>query len=494
MEYEEMKLIKQSEKSTVHLVREKQGNQLFIRKILKGQHPIYLTLQNCPHPYLPKLYEIAMSDESTTLIEEYIEGQSLGSAELSEKQLLAVIRELCSVLEFLHEKDIIHRDIKPSNLILAKDGHIRLIDFDAARMPKEDLEQDTKLLGTRGYAPPEQYGFAQTDARADIYALGVTLKQLLGDKAQKPRYRRIIQKCTNLNPDKRYQSARQVKRAFYRRKYRALYGCTAILLLALFCFGGTILYQATLKEDLLSESGELVVLPAPDNPHWNGETGIAIWGNVPESGVGDGEVAYHWRLYRKDTATPPDPDRDAWDLEGDMRGNGAINPKTSTYELNIATDLWENGFYYFSVSADGDGVNYASSPYVISDAFEYTGEFAPTLPAPTGLEWKMFETDRGREYYATFSNLDDYEDTDSFNVWVYDKDGNYVMNNIWTKEGIMSVGYNGIRIRQEYLTDLDGAYRFVIEAYSSRPNKYKSYLMPDPVPEECYSPWYYRYK
>ena len=155
MEYEEMKLIKQSEKSTVHLVREKQGNQLFIRKILKGQHPIYLTLQNCPHPYLPKLYEIAMSDESTTLIEEYIEGQSLGSAELSEKQLLAVIRELCSVLEFLHEKDIIHRDIKPSNLILAKDGHIRLIDFDAARMPKEDLEQDTKLLGTRGYAPPE---------------------------------------------------------------------------------------------------------------------------------------------------------------------------------------------------------------------------------------------------------------------------------------------------------------------------------------------------
>lgn len=492
MEYEELRLIKQSEKNTVHLVQEKAGNQIFIRKILKGQHNIYLTLQNCQHPYLPKLYEVAMSDDTTTLIEEYVEGQSLGSAELSEKQLLSAVRELCFVLEFLHGKGIIHRDIKPSNIILAKDGHIRLIDFDAARMLKDGLEQDTKLLGTRGYAPPEQYGFAQTDARADIYALGVTLKQLLGDKAQKPRYRRIIQKCTNLNPDNRYQSARQVKMALSYGKSIALCGFAAILLLVLLCLGGNILHRSALNKDV-SDSGELVVLPAPDNPHWEGETGIAVWGNVPESGIGDGEVAYHWRLYRRDTEIPPNPDKDKWDLEGDMRGNGAINPETSTYELNIATDLWENGFYYFAVSADGDGVNYASSPYVISDAFEYTGEDAPMLPAPTGLEWKMFETDKGRQYYATWSNLDDYEDTDSFNVCVYDKDGNYVMNNIWTKKGIMSVGYNGIRVNREFLTDLDGAYRFTVEAYSSRPNEYKSYLMPDPVPEECYSPWYYRY-
>ncbi len=492
MEYEELRLIKQSEKNTVHLVREKAGNQIFIRKILKGQHNIYLTLQNCQHPYLPKLHEVAMSDDTTTLIEEYVEGQSLGSAELSEKQLLSAVRELCFVLEFLHGKGIIHRDIKPSNIILAKDGHIRLIDFDAARMLKDGLEQDTKLLGTRGYAPPEQYGFAQTDARADIYALGVTLKQLLGDKAQKPRYRRIIQKCTNLNPDNRYQSARQVKMALSYGKSIALCGFAAILLLVLLCLGGNILHRSAMNKDV-SDSGELVVLPAPDNPHWEGETGIAVWGNVPESGIGDGEVAYHWRLYRRDTEIPPNPDKDKWDLEGDMRGNGAINPETSTYELNIATDLWENGFYYFAVSADGDGVNYASSPYVISDAFEYTGEDAPMLPAPTGLEWKMFETDKGRQYYATWSNLDDYEDTDSFNVCVYDKDGNYVMNNIWTKKGIMSVGYNGIRVNREFLTDLDGAYRFTVEAYSSRPNEYKSYLMPDPVPEECYSPWYYRY-
>lgn len=245
---------------------------------------------------------------------------------------------------------------------------------------------------------------------------------------------------------------------------------------------------------MLSAGGELAVLSAPDNPHWDGETGTLVWGNVPESGIGDGEVAYLYRLYRRDTATPPDPEKDMWDLEAGVRGNGMIDSATSTCSVNISSKLTENGFYYFAVSANGDGVDYADSPYVLSDTyFEYTGESAPTLPAPTGLEWKIFETDEGRQYYATWSNLEDYADADSFNVTVYDKDGNYVMNNIWTKESVVSVGLNGIRVRREFLTDLDGAYRFTVEVYTSRPNEYKSYLISDPVPEECYSPWYYRY-
>lgn len=213
MEYEEIGLLKQSGKSTVLLVREMDGERLFVQKILKGRHEIYSELLNCPHPYLPKLSEVLISDDATTIIEEYIEGQSLGVAGLSEKQLRTAVKEICSVLEFLHGKGIIHRDIKPSNILFAKDGHIRLIDFDAARKGKDALEQDTRLLGTRGYAPPEQYGFAQTDTRADIYSLGVTLGQLFGTKAKKYRYKKIIKKCTDLNPDKRYQSAKQVQRA-----------------------------------------------------------------------------------------------------------------------------------------------------------------------------------------------------------------------------------------------------------------------------------------
>ena len=203
MEYEEIKLLKESRKSTVWMIREKGGEQVYIRKKLTGRHEVYRILQDCCHPCLPKLYEVTVSDDCTTVIEEYIEGQVSSAVELSGKQFRQVIRELCSVLEFLHGKGVIHRDIKPSNILLAADGHVRLIDFDASRMPRDGVEQDTMLLGTRGFAPPEQYGFAQTDERADIYALGVTLELLLG-KHGRPRYKRVIQKCRKLDPDKRY--------------------------------------------------------------------------------------------------------------------------------------------------------------------------------------------------------------------------------------------------------------------------------------------------
>ena len=223
MEYEIIKQLKQSEKSIVQLVREKDGEQIFIRKILRGYQPIYLLLQICEHPGLTKLYDVVMSDDTTTIIEEYIEGEPLGNSELSKQQFLNIVRELCSVLEYLHGKGIIHRDIKPSNIILSEDGHIRLIDFDAARMPKADHKQDTRLLGTRGYAPPEQYGFEQTDVRTDIYALGITLNRILGDNIRKTRYQGIIRKCTKLDPDRRYQSVREVKKAFFRRERYVLY-------------------------------------------------------------------------------------------------------------------------------------------------------------------------------------------------------------------------------------------------------------------------------
>lgn len=488
MEYEEIKVLKQSPKSKVQLVRQKDGEQFFIRKILKGRHPVYAALQNCKHPFLPRLYDVSISESDTTVIEEYIDGRPLGSMELSEKQLLGAMKELCSVLEYLHGKNIIHRDIKPSNIILAEDEHIRLIDFDAARMFKDDLEQDTRRLGTRGYAPPEQYGFAQTDARTDIYALGVTMKQLLGDKAGKFRYRRMIQKCTNLNPDERYRSIGQVKRAFSYGKYNVLYG--SIVLLLFIGLWISIPHQPAGYEDVQSESAGLTVLPAPDNPRWDGETGIALWGNVPESGNEEDGVEYHWKLYRSDTASPPDFEKDVCEMESNMRGHVG---DAEIYDLNLSPELGGNGFYYFAVCAVGDGVNYADSPYVISDAFAYTGESALPLPEPTGLEWRTMEGETQRHYFAAWSNMDDYDDKDCFDVVVYDKSGNYIMNNMVTKETIMYWGWpDGIRIRGEFLSGKDEAYRFVVKVYSSRPNEYRSTTLPEPIPEECYSPWLYR--
>lgn len=489
MEFEEIRLLKQSETGEVHLVRDKRSGDFYIRKILQEPCPIYRELKDCPHPYLPKFYDVAITNNTTTIVEEYIEGELLSGVELSEKQAVVVIKELCAVLDFLHGNGIIHRDIKPSNIVLAKDGHIRLLDFDIARMPRKDRDQDTRLLGTRGYAPPEQYGFAQTDERSDIYALGITIQILLQDKAKKPCYGRIIQKCININPDNRYRSIKQVEQAFSYGKRRILHG-VAIILVLLLCVIGIGWNRQRNRDGREDAEGGTVQLPAPERPHWDGETGYGVWGNVPECSDGSGEASYHYRLYQCDTDTPPDLEKDAWYLEDSMRGNGAIDEEAGTYRVSMVPYLSGNGYYYFTVSADGDDIHYMDSPYVLSDVFVYSGEFAPELPAPTGLRWRMFETDDSREYYADWSNLDDYADTDSFRITVYDQDGNEITRNIWTKEYIIYRGDHGIKIQKEYLSDFENKYRFTVEVFSSRPNEYSSFLLEDPVPEEYFSPWY----
>lgn len=484
MKYEEIKLLKQSEKSTVYLVRERSGEQFYIRKTLQGHYSVYSILQGLTHPYLPKIYEVTVDGDTTTVIEEYIEGQTVGSLELTEKQCRAVVKELCDVLVFLHGKGIIHRDIKPSNILLAKDGHIRLIDFDAARMPKEDLEQDTMLLGTRGYAPPEQYGFAQTDERADIYAMGVTVRQLLGDRADKFRYRRVLSKCTNLDLNRRYRSVHQVKRAFS-YLHEGILCVVAVVVMAVLMWSvlaGRVLPQ----ESAPVESTEPIALPAPANLHWDGETGTAVWDRVYESGVG-GDDRYDWRLYRCDREVPPDPEKDEWGREGTIRGNLG---EQAFFDYSFSEEFWDNGFYYFAVRASGDGVTYADSPYELSDAFSYTGEDAPELPAPEGLYWATRDTDEARLYFGCITNLEDYGDNDWFDVYVYDASGEYIMNNCLSKKFIMERGWPGVKIKPEFVSEPGESYRFAVQVISSRPNEYKSSPAVEPCPDEAYlSPW-----
>lgn len=194
----------------VYLVYDAEHHRMAVEKHLQGDFRIYEQLQALPHLYLPKLYAVSYTENETIVWEEYITGKSLEQIPATEKQVTKWLFELCDVLRFLHQHHILHRDIKPSNLLLGSDGHIRLIDFDAAREEKEQAEMDTRLLGTRGYAPPEQYGFAQTDERADIYALGVTAKELLGKAAKKRRWKHILKKCTALEPKKRYHHIWQI--------------------------------------------------------------------------------------------------------------------------------------------------------------------------------------------------------------------------------------------------------------------------------------------
>ena len=221
---------------------------------------------------------------------------------------------------------------------------------------------------------------------------------------------------------------------------------------------------------ILREIGRIEILSAPS------EVDLAKISMYDEEKISEGDPYFEVEWY---------------DKEGNIFDDSEVEDNLF-YEMNLAEYFEENGYYYFTVSAVGDGVHYTDSDYAVSDIFEYTGESAPALSVPTGLAWKMeMDEQNGLSYYATWSNLDDYEDNDSFNICVYNQDGNYVMNNIWTKEYIVEQGFGGILVRPEFLTKAGGAYRFTVQVLTSRVNQYKSSPMPDPIPEEYFSPWFY---
>lgn len=251
MELERLETLKDSEKSKVYLVFDTESRRMLVEKHLQGDLPIYQRLAELPHPYLPKQYAVCRGPEETVVVEEYIEGRSIAEAHPSEKQLRKWLLELCEVLRYLHRNQIVHRDIKPSNLLIGADGHIRLIDFDAAREEKPQAESDTRLIGTRGYAPPEQYGFAQTDGRADIYALGVTFRELLGKAAKKRRWKHILKRCTALEPKRRYRYTWQITwavRASQVRRY-VLLPLLSVLAFLIVALSGVVAWSYTTDTD-----------------------------------------------------------------------------------------------------------------------------------------------------------------------------------------------------------------------------------------------------
>ena len=121
-----------------------------------------------------------------------------------------ITRQLCQALWVLHSMGVVHRDVKPDNVII-RGNEAALIDFDASRVYKNEIQEDTQILGTTGFAAPEQYGLSQSDGRTDIYALGVLLNIMLtgehpSRKLAGGRMGRIVQKCTMVNPNKRYKN------------------------------------------------------------------------------------------------------------------------------------------------------------------------------------------------------------------------------------------------------------------------------------------------
>ena len=234
--FEKIRMLHKTEKSEMWLVSGKDGALYVWKNIFHTGLP-YQELKKINHILLPKLIYVVADDMQTTVIEEYINGRNLQDVltektTLEESLVVSILLQVLAGLKVLHQKHLIHRDIKPSNLILTNDNIIKLIDFDAARIEKENTMKDTRYLGTKGYAPPEQYGFGQTDCRSDIYALGITVKELLGSSYQGD-FSKILNKCIQLNPKDRFQNIDQLEHAvknIHSLKYRKiiyglLYGC-----------------------------------------------------------------------------------------------------------------------------------------------------------------------------------------------------------------------------------------------------------------------------
>ncbi|MGL6184869.1 MAG: protein kinase domain-containing protein [Clostridium chrysemydis] len=192
-------------------------------------------LKNLQHVSLPRIVDIIETKDYYYIVEDFIDGTSLENLlnqvdKFPEERVIKWAKELCKVLEYLHSQTpnpIIYRDMKPGNIMLSKKGDIKLVDFGIAREFKKEVTTDTVIIGTKGYAAPEQYGSHQTDERTDIYSLGVTLYHLLTGKGPNdPPFEilpvreinksfsegieHIILKATKQNPNQRYMSIKEM--------------------------------------------------------------------------------------------------------------------------------------------------------------------------------------------------------------------------------------------------------------------------------------------
>ena len=180
--YENVKLLKNGERSSVFVVRKKENGKRFLLRITDEKAEVYKKLLGISSENLPEIVEVFEEKEKSIIVEEYVSGDTLfdllRNGILSEKEAVECAVQICNALSVLHEHGIVHRDVKPENVMINSERTV-LIDFDASRKTDPQKSNDTKILGTTGYASPEQYGLSQTDARSDIYSLGVVLNVML---------------------------------------------------------------------------------------------------------------------------------------------------------------------------------------------------------------------------------------------------------------------------------------------------------------------------
>ena len=229
--------LKESEDSSTFLVKETVTGILCVLKwgrnrqaeFLRNEMEIMEKMADRKLSGVPKAYRIFEENGEVYLVREYIEGMSLAQMVLqkggiSEAEICRISRKICQTAEQFQNPDepMIHRDIKPENIVVTPGGEVVFIDFGTMRSYKKDGSRDTFVVGTRGTAAPEQYGYTQTDQRTDVYAIGQTMLYMVSESyemnqlsecAVSRRMKKIIEKACSFEPDKRYGDAAQLRRA-----------------------------------------------------------------------------------------------------------------------------------------------------------------------------------------------------------------------------------------------------------------------------------------
>lgn len=218
---------KLNDRNSVFLAENINDGSLWVEKIIGNESiEIYRKLINIRQPNIAYVKELYVRDEGAVVIEEYAEGINVfdfiarGNM-FSVSEVRKIVFQLCDALECLHKNNIVHRDISANNVIIDSTGNAKLIDMGISRIKNPEKRVDTYLMGTAGYAAPEQFGFRQTDERSDIFSLGVLMNVMLTGKfpsegiySGNQRMRKIISKCIEMEPENRYKNADEVKRCF----------------------------------------------------------------------------------------------------------------------------------------------------------------------------------------------------------------------------------------------------------------------------------------
>lgn len=268
--------LKESEDSSTFLVKETVTGILCVLKwgrnrqaeFLRNEMEIMKKMADRKLSGIPKAYRIFEENGEVYLVREYIEGMSLAQMVLqkggiSEAEIYRISRKICQTAEQFQNPDepMIHRDIKPENIVVTPGDEVVFIDFGTMRSYKKDGSRDTFVVGTRGTAAPEQYGYTQTDQRTDVYAIGQTMLYMVSESyemnqlsecAVSRRMKKIIEKACSFEPDKRYGDAAQLRRAVEKcqannrkkvyKKAGAVFGLIAAgYILAIFSPDGTVI-------------------------------------------------------------------------------------------------------------------------------------------------------------------------------------------------------------------------------------------------------------